>query len=176
MQEVGGLLGRFAMAVILGTAVAWGWKLRMFQIPGLILTPLLFYFFLRMENRTFFEIPLSSVFLGTIPVTTMSIGMFLVGFFTVAQLSFWGNYLPHLYPVHLRGTGESFAANVGGRMIGTMAAAATGTLATWMPYPGETAGPLKFATAAAIVGGTIALLGVINSFFLPEPKGEHLPD
>ena len=41
--------------------------------------------------------------------------------FTVSQFSFWGNYLPRVYPVHLRGTGESFAANVGGRMIGTSA-------------------------------------------------------
>ena len=41
---------------------------------------------------------------------------------TVAQFSFWGNYLPRVYPTHLRGTGESFAANVGGRMIGTSAA------------------------------------------------------
>jgi MFS family permease len=176
MQEVGGLVGRFIMAVVLGTAIAWGWKLRMFQLPGLIFTPLLFYYFIRAENTTFFEIPLSSVFLGTIPVTTMSIGIFLVGLFTVGQLSFWGNYLPHLYPLHLRGTGESFAANVGGRMIGTLAAALTGLVSNWMPFTGDLAGPMKFSTAAAIVGGTICLLGLINSFFLPEPKGEHLPD
>ena len=36
-----------------------------------------------------------------------------------AQFSFWGNYLPRVYPTHLRGTGEGFAANIGGRMIGT---------------------------------------------------------
>jgi MFS family permease len=173
MQEFGGLAGRVLMALVLITGMAWGWKLRLFQIPGLILTPLLFYFFLRAPNTTFFEIPLSSVFLGTIPVTTMSIGMFLVGLFTVAQLSFWGNYLPHGYPVHLRGTGESFAANVGGRMIGTSAAALTSGVVYLLP--GD-AGALKFSTAAAVVGGTIALLGFINSFFLPEPKAEHLPD
>ena len=45
--------------------------------------------------------------------------------FTVAQFSFWGNYLPRVFPVHLRGTGESFAANVGGRMFGTSAAVLT---------------------------------------------------
>ena len=44
------------------------------------------------------------------------------GFMTIAQFSFWGNYLPRVYPTYLRGTGESFAANVGGRMIGTSAA------------------------------------------------------
>ena len=47
-------------------------------------------------------------------------GAFLAGLFTVAQFSFWGNYLPRVYPVHLRGTGEGFAANIGGRMIGTV--------------------------------------------------------
>ena len=47
---------------------------------------------------------------------------------TVAQFSFWGNYLPRVYPTHLRGTGESFAANVGGRMIGTCAALVTTAL------------------------------------------------
>jgi hypothetical protein len=173
MQEIGGLCGRFLMAVVLSLTIAWGWKLRLFQFPGLILTPLLFWFFVRAPNTTFFEIPLESVFLGKLPVTTMSIGMFLVGLFTVAQLSFWGNYLPHLYPVHLRGTGESFAANVGGRMIGTSAAALTAWLATRMSYE---ASALNFATAAAIVGTAIYAIGFINSFWLPEPKGEHLPD
>ncbi len=47
--------------------------------------------------------------------------MMLCGFFTVAQFSFWGNYLPRVYPLHLRGTGESFAANVGGRILGNLA-------------------------------------------------------
>ena len=59
--------------------------------------------------------------------------MFLVGFMTIAQFSFWGNYLPRVYPVHLRGTGESFAANVGGRMIGTSAALVTTQLVPSMP-------------------------------------------
>ena len=29
--------------------------------------------------------------------------------------AFWGDYLSSVYPMHLRGTGESFAANIGGR-------------------------------------------------------------
>jgi hypothetical protein len=79
------------MAFLLARVISWGWTLRMFQIPGLLLVPLLFWFFLRAENQTYFEIPLESIYLGRIPVTTMSVGMFLVGFCTVAQLSFWGN-------------------------------------------------------------------------------------
>jgi MFS family permease len=173
MQEIGGLTGRFAMALVLAGGIAWGWKLRLFQIPGMILTPLVFWFFLRVPNVTFFEIPLESVFLGTIPVTTMSLGMFFIGFFTVGQLSFWGNYLPHVYPVHLRGTGESFAANIGGRLVGTMAAWLAAELSKLMPYD---SGPMQFAAAAAIVGGAIYVLGFVNSFFLPEPDPKAMHD
>ncbi|WP_254513818.1 MFS transporter [Anatilimnocola floriformis] len=177
MQEVGGLVGRFAMAMVLVMGVSWGWRLRMFQIPSLFLIPLLFYYFVRAENKTYFEIPLDSVFLGTIPVTTMSIGMFLMGFFVVSQLSFWGNYLPSAYPIHLRGTGESFSANIGGRLIGTMAAAVTSFLAGKFAFPaaGENQAvlaALQFSTAAAIVGTVIAMIGFINSFWLPEPKND----
>jgi len=176
MQEIGGLIGRFLMAMVLAGGIAWGWKLRLFQIPGMILTPLVFWFFVRVPNTTFFEIPLEwgpggPPYLGTIPVTTMSIGMFLVGLCTVAQLSFWGNYLPHVYPVHLRGTGESFAANIGGRLIGTSAAALAAYVAGLMPY--ETS-PLQFSAAAAIVGTSVYVIGFLASFFLPEPQaGAH---
>ncbi|MFM1902682.1 MAG: putative sialic acid transporter [Planctomycetota bacterium] len=167
MQELGGLVGRCLMAAVLAAGIAWGWKLRLLQLPGLLLTPLVFWFFLRVPNTTFFEIPLEWAHLGRLPVTTMSLGMFLVGLVTVGQLSFWGNYLPHVFPVHLRGTGESFAANIGGRMIGTSAAAVTSLVAGWMPY--ESA-PLKFSSAAAIVGSTFCLIGLVAGLFLPEPK------
>ena len=173
VQEIGGLIGRFLMAFALARVVRWGWTLRMFQIPGLILTPLLFYFFLRAENQHFFDINLSGIYLGVLPITTMSLGMFFVGLFTVAQLSFWGNYLPHAYPLHLRGTGESFAANIGGRMIGTSAAAVAAFVATIVPVPaGPLQGPLQFSAAAAIVGGSCYAIGLLASFFLPEPRAE----
>jgi hypothetical protein len=168
MQEIGGLVGRCLMAVVLGAGLAWGWKLRLLQIPGLLLTPLVFWFFLRVPNTTFFEIPLEWAWLGRLPVTTMSVGMFLVGLVTVGQLSFWGNYLPHVFPVHLRGTGESFAANIGGRMLGTSAAAISSLVAGLLPY--ESAA-LKFSSAAALVGTAICLVGLAVSFFLPEPAG-----
>jgi len=167
VQEIGGLVGRCLMAVVLSAAIAWGWKLRLLQIPGLILTPLVFWYFLRVPNRVFFEIPLDWAYLGTLPVTTMSLGMFLVGLVTVGQLSFWGNYLPHVFPVHLRGTGESFAANIGGRMIGTSAAAITALFASRLPYDSA---PLNSSSAAAIVGTVIAFVGIVVSFLLPEPR------
>ena len=79
----------------------------------------------------------------------MGIGIFLAGFFTVAQFSFWGNYLPHVYPVHLRGTGESFAANIGGRMFGTPFAFVTQRLALLACRSLAERPPAKIAIAAA---------------------------
>ena len=84
-----------------------------------------------------------------------------------------GNYLPRMYPTYLRGTGESFAANVGGRMFGTTAALVTTQLASFMP---GTSAPTKLAYAAALVGTTVYVIGFISSFRLPEPKREALPD
>lgn len=173
VQELGGLAGRFLMAMALAGVLFWGRTLRMFQIVGLFALPLLFWFFVRIENTVFFEINLEAILLGKLPISTMSLGIFLVGLVTVAQLSFWGNYLPHVYPVHLRGTGESFAANIGGRMIGTSAAAVTALLAGYLPYEG---GPLKYATAAAIVGGLCYAIGFIASFGLTEPKDANIED
>ena len=111
--------------------------------------------------------------LPDIPVTTMSIGMLLAGFFTVAQFSFWGNYLPTVYPVHLRGTGESFAANIGGRMLWTSFAGVTSTLASY-GWVGPSA-PLNFASIAAGVALFVYLMGSIFCFFLPEPD-PHMED
>src|SRR5262249_23464015 len=96
LQEVGGLAGRFVFAILAGIIISQRWLLRSFQLPGLIFTPLLFYYFLSIENRTFFIIPLESIYLGRLPITTMSVGVMLAGFFTVAQFSFWGNYLPRV--------------------------------------------------------------------------------
>ena len=95
--------------------------------------------------------------------------LLVAGFFTVAQFSFWGNYLPRVYPTHLRGTGESFAANIGGRLIGTSAALLTTQVQNLMPAK-------NLAYAAAIVAFLVYAIGLIGSFFLPEPKQEELPE
>jgi hypothetical protein len=100
-------------------------------------------------------------------------GIFLYGVTTIGQFSFWGNYLPRVFPTYLRGTGESFAANVGGRMFGTSAALLTTQLANVMPGPSA---PARLAYASAVVGTGAYLLGLVASFWLPEPKREELPD
>jgi hypothetical protein len=100
-------------------------------------------------------------------------GIFALGFLTVAQFSFWGNYLPLVFPTYLRGTGESFAANVGGRMLGTSAALVVTSMVTFMPGSSPAR---QLAYAAGIVGTLAFLIGFIASFWLPEPPLEIPPD
>ena len=129
--------------------------LRIFQVPGLLLI-LLVVFFPAMQDAN------------------MSwLGIFLLGLVTVAQFNFWGNYLPLVYPVHLRGTGESFAANIGGRMLGTSAALLTTSIVAYMPGGTTTR---QLAYAAGIVGLLAYTIGFIASFWLPEPGQDVAAD
>jgi MFS family permease len=153
-QELGGLLGRFVLAFLAVRIVSRRALLRVFQVPGLFLVPLVF------------------LYPAVNNLQLLKWGVFLAGFLTVAQFSFWGNYIPRVYPTHLRGTGESFAANIGGRMLGTSAALFTTQLANVMP--GATP-PTKLAYAAALVALLVYASGFLLSFFLPEPE-EKLPE
>jgi hypothetical protein len=154
-QEFGGLAGRIALAWLAVYVVSRRRLLHLFQIPGLILLPIVFLYGV------------------TGSLAMLKWGVAVTGFTTIAQFSFWGNYLPRVYPTYLRGTGESFAANVGGRMIGTSAALITTNLAASMP--GATP-PMKLAHAAAIVGTAAYAIGFIASWWLPEPRQDELPE
>ena len=154
-QEFGGLTGRILLAALAAVIISRRRLLHVFMLPGLVLLPLVFLF-----------APVEGL-------AWVQWGSFAVGLLTIGQMSFWGNYLPRVYPTHLRGTGESFAANVGGRMIGTCAALVTTSLVPSMPGAGV---PLKLAYAAAIVGTTMAVIGFVASLWLPEPSAEALPD
>jgi len=155
LQEMGGLLGRFLLAFLAVRIVSRRRLLRVFQVPGLFLVPLVFFY------------P------AVHSLSMVQVGIFLAGLLTVAQFSFWGNYLPRVYPTHLRGTGESFAANIGGRMIGTSAALLTTQLANVMT--GST--PFtKLAYSASTVALLVYAVGFLSSFWLPEPQRDELPE
>jgi len=154
MQEMGGLFGRGVFALIATWAITRRSLLRIFQIPALIVVPALFVW-------------ISSNLATPDSLTLVKIGIFVAGFFTVAQFSFWGNYIPLVFPLHLRGTGESFAANIGGRVIGTAAAWFTLTFSESRPPD-----PAKIAIVGAIVAGVYALVGVIATQWLPEPAAD----
>jgi len=151
-QEFGGLAGRILLAILASVIIGRRKLLYLFQIPGLFLLP-----------AVFFLVP-------TVGLPLAQWGIFLIGMATIAQFSFWGNYLPRVYPTHLRGTGESFAANVGGRMIGTCAALVTTSLVPSM-WGGSV--PIQLAHAAAFVGMTAYVLGVVNSQAFQMQKVEE---
>ncbi len=152
-QEIGGLVGRVLFAVLATTIVSRRALLRVFQIPALLFVPAFFWWV--------------SGNLGTDSLTLIKVGIFLSGLFVVAQFSFWGNYIPLVFPLHLRGTGESFAANIGGRVIGTAAAWFTITLSESNPPSAA-----KMAVMAAVVAGVYALIGAVLTQWLPEPVHE----
>ena len=154
-QEIGGLAGRILLAVLAVRIISRRRLLWVFQVPGLFVVPVVFYF---AANSS---------------LDWAKWGILAAGLFTVAQFSFWGNYLPRVYPTYLRGTGESFAANVGGRMIGTFGAWVTPQLALQVPG----ASPAhRLALAAAAVALFVYVGGFLTSFFLPEPKRDELPE
>jgi MFS family permease len=175
-QEFGGLFGRFALAMFVAHVVSRRKLLRMFLVPGLVILPLVFWGFARGRETVFFSFDMGWLpGFHTVSVSLLGIGIFAAGFLTVAQFSFWGNYLPHAYPTHLRGTGESFAANIGGRMLGTPFAYVTQHLALLAVIPGG-APPAKIAIAAAMIAFVLFLINLILSFVLPEPKHDMLAE
>jgi len=151
-QEMGGLIGRISLAILLIVGITRVKLLKIFQIPALFIIPLT-YFYLFNQGGTAFMLAYG-----------------LCGLVTVAQFSYFGEYLPKVFPLHLRGTGGSFATNVGGRMIGTsMAFVTTNLIAPMLAGSGPLL-PLHVAKAAGIVGTAIAVIALVVGFLLPEPK------
>ncbi len=151
-QEIGGLVGRVLLAVLAVRIMSRRGLLRVFQWPSLVFVPLLFWWIAGALSRPD-------------TITTIKAGAFIAGLLTVAQFSFWGNYIPLVFPVHLRGTGESFAANMGGRVFGTAAAWLTLTFSSSTPP-----NPGKIALVGAVVAGLYALVGAALTQWLPEPN------
>jgi MFS family permease len=150
-QELGGLGGRVLLAVLL-IFVPSKTLIRLFLVPGVVLFPLT-YFRLVHEDYTIF-----------------AIAIFCCGLLTVAQFSFLSEFLPRVFPLHLRGTGGSFATNLGGRMIGTMAATLnTEVLSKLFSGPP----PLQVAQAAGVIGGTVYFIALLATFLLPSPQQEE---
>jgi hypothetical protein len=152
-QELGGATGRVLFALLVIHVVSQRRRALLFFLPSLIVFPFLYFF---AATRT---------------LALLQLGIFLATLLFNALHSFWGNYLPRVYPTRLRGTGEGFAANIGGRVIGVTAALMTTTLSNVMP--GHAA---QLAHSAGVVALIFLLLGSIGTFWIPEPAGDQLPD
>jgi MFS family permease len=150
-QEIGGLTGRVVLAALL-IFIPSRLLLKLFIVPGVVLFPVTYLHLFQAEYVAF------------------ATATFFCGLLTVGQFSFISEYLPKVFPVHLRGTGGGFATNFGGRMLGTMAA----TLNTELLAPlFEGDNPAKVATAAAVIGGAAYFLALVLSFLMPAPKAEE---
>jgi MFS family permease len=157
-QETGGLLGRILLAVFLILGLSRVTLLKIFQMPALVILPLTYFALFKQGGEVFLW------------------SYFMCGLLTVAQFSYFGEYLPKAFPLHLRGTGGSFATNVGGRMFGTSMAFVTTNLVAPMLASNGPLLPAHVAQAAGIVATTIAVIGFLVGLFLPEPKQERIKD
>jgi MFS family permease len=153
-QEFGGTAGRILFAVFVVHIVSQRRRALLFFVPSLIVFPFLYFF---AATRT---------------LALLHLGIFLATMLFNGLHSFWGNYLPRVYPTRLRGTGESFVANIGGRAIGVSAALMTTTLSNVMPGTGHAA---QLAHSAGSVALLFLIMGAIGTYWLPEPVGDRLP-
>lgn len=155
IQELGSISGRLVFALLVIRIVARRRLLRVFLGPAVVAFCWLFFFAAR-DGLAMFKV---AVFCAQ-------------GLFNGLH-SFWGNYLPRLYPTYLRGTGESFAMNIGGRVIGVSAALLTTQLSNMMP--GSDA-PARLTYSAGVT--TVLVLGIAfaASFWFQEPRSDQLPE
>jgi MFS family permease len=146
--DTGALLGRFLLAGLVVWFVARRPMLRWMLWIGLGLYPLVF-LGPALGDATMFKYAVMAV--------TLVVGV---------QYSFWGNYLPRIFPLHLRGTGQSFAMSIGGRVLAPFTALATTQLSNAMPGATPT---LKLAHAMALVAVAVTVCALLLSRSLPEP-------
>jgi MFS family permease len=154
-QELGTIAGRLLFAFLVVRIATQRRLLRVFLVPGLIVFSCLYFF------------------AATNSLTLVKYGIFLAGLLMNGPFSLWGNYLPRMYPTHLRGTGESFAINIGARVIGASGVLLTTQLTNIMPSASA-------AARLAYSAGTLAALAyagsLVGSFWLREPEHAQLPE
>ncbi len=155
IAELGTFSGRLLFTILVVRVATQRRLLRLGLVPGLMVFSWVYFF------------------AATHSLMLLKCGVFLGAVCMNGSFSFLWNYLPWVYPTHLRGTGESFAGNIGGRAIGASAALLTTQLANVIPAAGA-------ATRMAYAAGAIAVLtytvSLIASFWLPEPERPQLPD
>jgi hypothetical protein len=154
IQELGSIAGRIVFALLVVRIVARRRLLRVFLVPALAVYCWLFFF------------------AGRDGLPMFAVAVFCAQALFNGMHSFWGNYLPRIFPTSLRGTGESFAMNIGGRVLGVSAAVLTTQLSNIVPG-------YYVATRLAYSAGSTALLALaialIASFLLQEPQSADLP-
>lgn len=152
--DFGALSGRLLVTGLLIWFVARRPMLRWILWAGLAVFPLVFLGPMLGDASTFKWAAL---------LVTLVVGM---------QYNYWGNYLPRVFPLHLRGTGESFALSFGARVLAPFTALITPLLSNVMPGATPT---LKLAHSMALVAVVATVCALFLSRHLPEP-GAELPE
>ncbi len=153
--SLGDAFGRLLFALAVLEVARQRRLLRIFLLPAILVFPCVY------------------LYAATRSVALLKAGTFAATMLMTAQFSFLGNYLPRLYPTHLRATGESFALNIGGRVIGTAAALFTPLFASVFTAANAS---MQLAHAAGIVALLVLSAGCLISAWLPEPETDALPD
>ena len=153
--DAGALIGRLILAGLVVWFVSRRPMLRGMLWVGLALYPLVF-FGPALQDADVFKYAVLAV--------TLVVGI---------QYSFWGNYLPRVFPLHLRGTGESFAISIGARVLAPFTVLATTQMSNVMPGANPT---LKLAHSMAVVAVAVTVCALILSRWLPEPGAEPPED
>jgi MFS family permease len=154
-QEIGTIAGRLLFAFLVVRIATQRRLLRIFLVPGLVVFSCVYFF------------------AATHSLVLVKYGILLAGLLMNGPFSLWGNYLPRMYPTHLRGTGESFAINIGARVIGASGVLLTTQLANVIPGASPAARLAYSAGALAVLAYSLSLIG---SFWLREPEQAELPD
>jgi MFS family permease len=155
VAELGTLAGRLLFAVLVARIATQRLFLRIFLVPGLLAFSWVYFF------------------AATHSLVLLKYGIFVAAVLMNGPFSLLWNYLPRVYPTHLRGTGESFATNIGGRVFGTSAAVLTTQLTNVMPGAGASA---RLAYSAATVAVLAYSTSLLASFWFREPESSQLPD
>ena len=155
VQEFGSLSGRLLFAFLVVRVGSQKRRVQILLVPGLFIFPFVYYF------------------AAAYSLILFKFGIFLAALLMNASASFWWNYLPRIYPTYLRGTGESFAANIGGRVLGTFAAVVTTQLANVVPGLNP---PTRLAHAAVIVALVVFTVAISATFWVREPERTELPN
>jgi predicted MFS family arabinose efflux permease len=154
-QEIGGVAGRILFVFVMLRIAAQRTRLRTFLGSALLVYGWMYLFGV------------------TRSLLQLQAGMFLAALLFNGLYSCWGNYLPRVFPTYLRGTGESFAFNIGGKTLGASAALLTTQLANVMPAHDV---EHRLSYSAGFVASVACLIGLLVSFRLREPEGDLLPD
>lgn len=154
IAELGTIAGRLLFPVLVIRIVSQRHLLRTFLVPAMAVFAWV-YFFAATHGLLF-----------------LSCGIFAAALLMNGTFSFLWNYLPWVYPTHLRGTGEGFASNFGGRTFGAGAVVLTTQLANIMPAASASA---RMAYAAGTVAALAYTLALIGSHWLCEPEQAQLP-